>query len=92
MNTKARVSIVYCTQCNWLLRSAWMMQELLSTFGQELGEVALIPGEGGVFEIRVEDELVWERKRDGGFPDARLLKKLVRDIIAPDRDLGHTDR
>jgi selenoprotein W-related protein len=87
-----RISIRYCTQCNWLLRSGWMAQELLSTFGMAIGEVALIPGTGGVFEIHVNDVLVWERARDGGFPGPKELKQKVRDVIEPDRDLGHTDR
>ena len=26
---KPRVEIEYCTQCRWLLRAAWMAQELL---------------------------------------------------------------
>ena len=65
---KPRISIAFCTQCQWLLRSAWMAQELISTFGTDLGEVALLPGTGGVFEIRIDGELVWERRRDGGFP------------------------
>lgn len=86
------LSITYCTQCNWLLRSAWMAQELLSTFAVEIGGVSLIPGTGGVFEIRLDGELIWERKRDGGFPDVKILKQMVRDRIAPDRDLGHSDR
>ncbi|CFW48794.1 Uncharacterized protein conserved in bacteria [Bordetella pertussis] len=34
-----RIAIQYCTQCQWLLRAAWMAQELLSTFGADLGEV-----------------------------------------------------
>jgi len=88
----ATVTIAYCTQCNWLLRAGWMAQELLQTFGQDLGSVALIPGTGGIFEIHVNTTLIWERKRDGGFPDARALKQRVRDVIAPDRDLGHLDR
>ncbi len=86
------ISIAYCTQCNWLLRSAWMAQELLSTFGEELGGVTLIPGTGGIFEIRLGEALLWERRRDGGFPDVKTLKQLVRDQIAPGRDLGHVDR
>ena len=69
-----------------------MAQELLSTFGTDLGEVALVPGTGGVFEISCDGVLVWERKRDGGFPDATRLKQLVRDVIDPERDLGHADR
>lgn len=87
-----RVTITYCTQCQWLLRAGWLAQELLSTFGQSIGEVALIPGTGGIFEVRCEGVLVWERKRDGGFPDAKTLKQRVRDIIEPERDLGHSDR
>jgi len=90
--TKPAVTIAYCTQCNWLLRSAWMAQELLSTFSQELSAVTLLPGTGGIFEIRIDGELVWERKRDGGFPDVKALKQMVRDRIDPDRDLGHIDR
>lgn len=90
--TAPAVTIAYCTQCNWLLRAGWMAQELLSTFGEDLGSVALIPGHGGVFEIRVDGALIWERKRDGGFPDVKTLKGRVRDLIAPDRDLGHLDR
>ena len=85
------VAITYCTQCNWMLRSAWMAQELLSTFGTELASVALVPGTGGIFTITLDGALIWERKRDGGFPDSRALKKMVRDLIDPDRSLGHID-
>lgn len=92
MNEKPRIEIVYCRQCNWLLRSAWMAQELLQTFSEELGEVALKPGTGGIFEIRLDGALIWERKRDGGFPGPKALKQRVRDIIDPERSLGHTDR
>lgn len=87
-----RVAIEYCTQCRWLLRAGWMAQELLSTFGTELGEVALVPGAGGIFRITVDDEQVWDRKTDGGFPEITLIKQRVRDRVAPDRDLGHSDR
>ncbi len=90
--TKPHITILYCTQCNWLLRAGWMAQELLQTFSDSLGEVGLIPGTGGVFEIRLDGALLWERKRDGGFPGPKELKQRVRDVIDPDRDLGHVDR
>lgn len=92
MSERPVLRIVYCTQCNWLLRSAWMAQELLSTFSLEIGAVSLVPGTGGIFEIHLDGELVWERKRDGGFPDIRQLKQIVRDRIDPERSLGHVDR
>ena len=87
-----RVEIEYCTQCRWLLRAGWMAQELLTTFPAELGEVALVPGSGGVFEVRVEGDTVWSRAAEGGFPDLPELKRLVRDRVAPNRHLGHTER
>ncbi|MBP0616634.1 SelT/SelW/SelH family protein [Jiella mangrovi] len=89
---RPKIAITYCTQCQWLLRAAWMAQELLSTFGPDLGEVALVPGTGGVFEIRYDGEPIWERKADGGFPEAKVLKQRVRDRLDPGRDLGHSDR
>ncbi|RBO92546.1 selenoprotein W-related protein [Nocardia puris] len=69
-----------------------MAQELLTTFATDLDEVALVPGEGGVFRITVDGAQIWERKADGGFPEIAVLKQRVRDKVAPDRDLGHADR
>lgn len=86
------MEIEYCTQCRWLLRAAWTAQELLTTFPKELGEVALIPGSGGVFDLTLDGELLWSRKAEGGFAEIPLIKQLVRDRIAPDRKLGHSDR
>ncbi|TGV77465.1 selenoprotein, partial [Mesorhizobium sp. M00.F.Ca.ET.149.01.1.1] len=51
LSEKPRIVITYCTQCQWLLRAGWMAQELLSTFGTDLGEVTLVPGTGGIFTI-----------------------------------------
>lgn len=92
MPDKARIVITYCTQCQWLLRAAWMAQELLSTFTEDLTEVALAPATGGAFIITCNGETIWDRKRDGGFPDVKTLKQLVRDRLDPARDLGHIDR
>ncbi|MGH8608085.1 MAG: SelT/SelW/SelH family protein [Gammaproteobacteria bacterium] len=89
---RSRVEIEYCTQCRWLLRAAWMAQELLTTFEKQLSELALIPGTGGVFEIRIDGQRVWSRKEQGGFPEIKQLKQLVRDRVAPGMDLGHVDR
>lgn len=88
---KAKIDIYYCRQCNWMLRATWMTQELLHTFSEEVEVISLHPDTGGRFEIYCNGELIWERKKDGGFPEAKVLKQRVRDIIAPDRDLGHVD-
>lgn len=87
---KNRIEIHYCTQCRWLMRSAWIAQELLTTFEQEIDEMVLIPGTGGIFEVCVNREVVWSRKDRGRFPELKELKQLIRDRIAPEKDLGHS--
>lgn len=87
-----RVEIEYCRQCRWMLRAAWMAQELLATFEEELGGVTLVPGTGGVFVVRVGEAVAWSRRDEGRFPDIVELKVRVRDLAAPDKALGHADR
>lgn len=99
-----KVAIQFCVRCKWNLRAAYFAQELLQTFSNDLGEVSLIPVTGGIFTITlyskhenpteeaVSEHLVWDRKRDGGFPEVKELKDRVRNIIDPDRDMGHVDR
>lgn len=69
-----------------------MAQELLSTFDGEITDLTLKPGTGGVFEVTADSELVWSRKQEGRFPDITELKQRVRDVIAPEQDLGHSDK
>ena len=76
-----------------MLRAAWMAQEILTTFDQEVGEVSLKPDHtGGVFEIHVDDELLFSRATFSGFPEIKELKQMIRDRIAPGKSLGHSDR
>lgn len=86
------VEIEYCTLCRWLLRSTWMAQELLTTFDGDIDSLTLKPASGGIFEVRVNGKSAWSRKAEGRFPEITELKQRVRDLIAPDRDLGHSDR
>ena len=92
------ISIEYCTRCNWMLRSAWMSQELLTTFNGTIGSVALIPNHegGGKFIVRLAMSpkvqfLIWDRAVEGRFPESKELKQRVRDNVAPDMALGHAD-
>ena len=92
MPTSPAIEIIYCRLCGWGLRAGWMAQELLTTFAQEVGSVTLTPdATGGVFELRVDGEIIWSRKQRGRFPEMREIKQSVRDRIAPGRSLRHTD-
>ena len=86
--TGPRVEITYCTRCKFLLRAAWLAQELLTTFESELAEVALRPGSGGVFEVRMDGEVIASNANGGAMPDAADVKRLLRDRLAPGRRIG----
>ena len=77
---------------HWMLRATWMAQELLHSFSTDIASVTLIPGTGGIFVVAVDDVQIWERKQDGGFPDAAELKRRVRDVCFPEKALGHVDK
>lgn len=87
-----RVEIEYCCQCRFILRASWLAQEILMTFDDEMGEVALIPGRGGVFEVRLNGDEIFSRLIEKRFPESKELKQLIRDRIAPDKPLGHSDK
>lgn len=88
---KPKITVHYCVLCQWLLRSAWLAQELLSTFSDDLAEVALTPSTKGTFKIYYNETLIWCREQDNGFPEAKILKRRVRDLLDPNRMLGHID-
>ncbi len=81
MTTKPRITIEYCIQCNWMLRAAWAAQELLQAFGDEVGEIALIPGGDGNYIIRLNDQIVWDRKTENGFPETDALVARIREAM-----------
>ena len=92
MQTKPEVNIEYCPKCGWLLRSAYIAQELLTTFTDELKLVSLQPSEtSGQFRIYVGTEMVFDRKTNGGFADIKVIKRLIRDVACPGKSLGHSE-
>ena len=90
---KPTLTIEYCPKCGWLMRSAWMAQEFLTTFSEQLGAVTLKPSEiAGAFKIYANENVIFDRKRNGGFEDIKVLKQIIRDALFPDMPLGHSDR
>ena len=87
------ISIEYCTGCRWMLKSFWISQELLTTFEDVLDSITVIPSSTkGIFAVHLNgDNLLWDRKDQGGFPSPKELKQIVRDIVEPERFLGHSD-
>jgi len=90
---KPTINIEYCPKCGWMLRAAYMAQELLTTFTDDVYGVLLQPSEvSGTYIIRVNDTAIFDRREAGRFPEIKELKQLVRDVVAPDKSLGHSDK
>lgn len=91
--SKPTISIEYCPKCNWMLRAAYMAQELLSTFTEDVHGILLIPSEiAGKYTISSDGYTLFDRKDMGRFPEVKELKQLVRDHINPNKDLGHSEK
>ena len=89
---KPTIIIEYCPKCHWMLRAAYMAQEFLSTFENELKAISLQPSEvNGDFHISINGKKIFDRKDYGGFPEIKELKQMVRDVVAPGKSLGHAD-
>lgn len=86
------MEISYCRRCRFVLRATWLAQELLFTLGEQLAEVALVPGQDGIFTVVLDGELLFDRNSAGRFPEPKEIKQAIRDRLAPDMDLGHSDR
>ena len=41
--------------------------------------------------VQLNGELLWDKEREGRFPDTKELKQMIRDKISPDRNLGHSE-
>ena len=90
---KPIITIEYCPKCKWMLRAAYMAQELLTTFEDDLQGILLKPSEiGGRYSVSINDQKIFDRKESGRFPEIKELKQLVRDLVNPGKDLGHSDK
>lgn len=90
---KPTIRIEYCPKCGWLLRAAYMAQELLTTFSEDLNGVMMQPSKiGGAYNIYVNEKVIFSRKEQERFPDIKELKQMIRDIVDPERSLGHSDK
>lgn len=90
---KPVINIEYCPRCGWMLRAAYFAQEILTTFTEDVHGVMLQPSEvNGRFVVRIDGKEIFDRKKSGRFPETKELKQLIRDVVNPEKDLGHSDK
>lgn len=85
-------AITYCTGCRWLLRAAYLAQELTAAFGDEIKSLTLVPSrppnKGGVFCVTVTQSsggtstsTLWDRAVEGRFPEPLELQERLSDVL-----------
>ncbi|QEC80130.1 SelT/SelW/SelH family protein [Mucilaginibacter ginsenosidivorax] len=90
---KPTVTIEYCPKCGWMMRAAYMAQELLTTFTDDIYGVTLHPSEiSGRYSVFIDEDIIFDRKKESRFPEIKELKQLVRDRVNPEKNLGHSDK
>jgi selenoprotein W-related protein len=63
---KPNITLEYCVPCNYTDRAKWTASELESRFGTA---VTLIPSAGGVFEVEVDGNIIFSKRRERRFPE-----------------------
>ena len=74
------ITIEYCPKCGWMLRAAYMAQEMLSTFTGDIKGVTLVPSEiSGRYTISINENIIFDRKSAGRFPEIKELDNVVKN-------------
>jgi selenoprotein W-related protein len=60
----ATVEIEYCVPCGFRERALDVQEAILTGLETELDEVSLVMGDHGVFEVRVDGEVVYDKETD----------------------------
>jgi selenoprotein W-related protein len=79
VSQKPTISITYCAQCGFEARAAWLAQELLKSYHDQVAGVLLVPGAGGILDVAIDGEVVYSRWQTGRDP---VIKEL-RDALHP---------
>ena len=72
-----KISIQYCTSWGYLDQALSLRESIERQFGVK---AELIKGTGGVFEISVNDNLLFSKKELERFPDENEIEDLIEGI------------
>ena len=85
------IKIKFCNKCKWFSRAVWIMQEIFNTYENDISKYELVPADHGLFEIYCNENLIFSRKEESGFLEIKIIKQRIRDVIDPNRELGHNE-
>ncbi|HEX5938747.1 MAG TPA: Rdx family protein [Dehalococcoidia bacterium] len=81
MDERPTITITYCTACNFTARAAWLAQELLHTFHEQISGVLIVPGTGGVLDVALGERIVYSKADVGRDPSIKELRDALYEML-----------
>lgn len=73
------IEIEYCVPCGLRDNALATADDLLDSFGQDVDDVRVVPGDGGIFEVRADGDVIYNKDESGYDPDA--IDAAVRERV-----------
>jgi selenoprotein W-related protein len=71
------VKVVFCKPCGFQNRALDLASEILNRFGLDGVSVTLVPGKNGIFDVYVDNEMVFSRYKEKRFPEHQEIIEQV---------------
>lgn len=73
-----KITIRYCTVWNHLPRVVTLVDGILNEHKTDITSFELTPSTGGVFDVYVNDNLVFSRKAIGRMPEENEIENIIK--------------
>ena len=78
---KVNIEIIYCGSWNYAPRATSLVADILDEFQSVIESIRLVPSTGGVFEVSVDDELIFSKKKLERHAEPDEVIDIFRNII-----------
>lgn len=74
------LSIEYCIAWTYLPKAVSLAESLLKENKDKIASLILLPSSGGIFEVKLNDNIIFSKKDLNRFPEEGEVEKLVREM------------
>lgn len=79
LTDKLNVSIHYCVPCDYSDYALNEAKTIIKNFQQNINQLTLITGSKGVFEIKVNNDLLFSKKELNRYPENGEIAALINE-------------
>ena len=78
---KKNITIEYCTSWGYLKRAVALAESLLGLYKGDLEDIRLVPSSGGIFEVKLNDEMVFSKKELNRYPNENEIEETIKEKL-----------